>query len=100
MIEGIFLVKRVGPKSTITGKDGSQISKINVVLTNKECRMGENGTYAQDVDYAMDLIGERADNFTAQEGQCLVAQLHCRVREYNGDFYSEIKLGKYCYFNS
>lgn len=94
-MEGIFFVKAVGQPQTIQGKNGENLAKLNIVLSTKEVRMGDNGAYAIDQDYAIDLLGDRASNFTLPVGTWLVASLSSVAREYQGSYFGENRLTRY-----
>ena len=94
-MEGIYFVKHVGAiENKTTGK--GDLAKRTVVLTSKECRVGDSGVYAIDVDHVVDLIGERAQNFTPQAGEWIVASIQPIAREYNGSYFGELRLNRYC----
>lgn len=94
-MEGIFFVKAVGQPQTIQGKNGDNLAKLNIVLSTKEVRMGDNGAYAIDQDYAIDLIGDRASGFNLPIGTWLVASISSVAREYNGTYFAENRLNRY-----
>lgn len=95
-MDSIFYIKKVGSKQTIPGRNGENISKLTIVISTKECRMGDNGTFASDQDFVVDLLGERADNFNLVEGSWIVGSLSFTVREYNESFFQDIRLNRYC----
>lgn len=95
-MEGIYFVKAVGQPQTIQGKNGENLAKLNIVLSTKEVRMGDNGAYAIDQDFAIDLIGDRAQNFNLPVGTWLVASISSVAREYNGTYFAENRLNRYC----
>jgi len=95
-MEGIFFVKAVGQPQTIQGKNGESLAKLNIVLSTKEVRIGDNGAYAIDQEYAIDLIGDRASNFNLAVGSWLVASISSVAREYNGTYFAENRLNRYC----
>lgn len=94
-MDAIFFIKNVGNKQTITSAKGEHISKLTIVITTKECRMGDNGTYTSDQDFAVDLLGDRADNFNLSEGAWIVGSVNFSVREYQGNYFQEIRLSRY-----
>lgn len=94
-MEGIYFVKAVGQPQTIQGKNGENLAKLNIVLSTKEVRMGDNGAYAIDQDFAIDLIGDRAQNFNLPVGTWLVASISSVAREYNGTYFAENRLNRY-----
>lgn len=94
-MEGIYFVKHVGANNPIQGKNGEQVAKRTIVLTTKECRIGDSGAYAIDVDIVIDLLGDRATNFTPQVGEWIVASITSVAREYNGGFFGENRLARY-----
>ena len=94
-MEGIYFVKAVGQPQTIQGKNGENFAKLNIVLSTKEVRMGDNGAYAIDQDFAIDLIGDRAQNFNLPVGTWLVASISSVAREYNGTYFAENRLNRY-----
>lgn len=95
----IFYVKSVGAMFPIKSKNGEEIMKRNVVLATWECRSGDSGPYAAEQAFAVDLIGERAENCALQEGQYIVADLTFATREYNGSYFGDVRLVKYVAMN-
>lgn len=95
-MDAIFYVKKVGELTGVQLSNGESIDKRNVVLTSRECRVNENGVYAHDQDFAVDILGDRAKNFQLKENTWVVATLSFSVREYNSTFYPEIRLVRYC----
>ena len=95
-MDSIFFIKKVGTKTTIPGRNGENISKLTIVISTKECRMGDNGTFATDQDFVVDLLGERADNFNLTEGSWIVGSLSFTAREYNGSYFQDIRLNRFC----
>lgn len=95
-MEGIFFVKAVGTPETITTQKGEKLAKLNIVLSTKETRSGDSGCYVVDVDFAIDLLGERAENFTFKKDDWLVANISPSTREYKGSYLSENRLIRYC----
>lgn len=95
-MEGIFVIKAVGQPQTIQGKNGENLAKLSIVLTTKECRIGDSGCYAIDQDFAIDLIGDRANNFCLPVGTWVVASISSVAREYNGTYFAENRLNRYC----
>ena len=87
-------IKKVGNVQTIQNQKGEQIAKISIVLTSKECRTGDMGTYAYEQDYVVDLLGDRASQFPYQAGEWVVASLGFTAREYNGSFFQDIRLNR------
>lgn len=94
-MDSIFFVKKVGEKISIRNSRGENIDKLSVVLTTKECRSGDSGVYAADVDFAVDLLGERAASFSVGEGEWLVGTLSFSTREYNGGYFQDVRLNRY-----
>lgn len=94
-MDGIFFVKAVGQPQTIQGKNGENLAKLNIVLSTKECRFGDNGTYAVDQDFAIDLIGDRATGFNVPQSSWIAASISSVAREYNGSFFAENRLNRY-----
>lgn len=94
-MNGIFYVKSVVTLEPVTNRNGELISKKNVVLSNRICRNGDDGAYAAEQDYAIDLLGERADAFTLQTNDLLAAELSFAARPYNNTHFPEIRLLKY-----
>lgn len=88
-------VKYAGEVQQVKTSNGSVMAKRNIVLTEKECRTGENGLYLSDVDYAIDLLGDRATQFDLNPGDWIVANLTMSAREYNGVHYPEVRLLRY-----
>ena len=95
-MEGIFYIKSVGQMQSIKSQKGDDIAKLSIVITTKEARIGENGCYAQEQNFAVDLLGDRAKNFTQQVGEWIVGSLSFGVREYNGQYYPDVRLTRYC----
>lgn len=91
----IFFIKKVCDQATIQNTKGDSLSKRTIVLTTKECRSSDYGTHAVDQDYVIDLLGERADNFSLPEGSWMVGDLSFSARENNGSFYPQISLTRY-----
>lgn len=91
-----LFVKHVGEIQQVTTSNGSVIAKRNIVLCEKECRTGENGIYVTDVDYAIDLLGDRATQFDLQQGDWIAASLSFSAREFNSVYYAEVRLIRYC----
>ena len=94
-MEGIYFVKAVGTPETITTQKGDQLTKLNIVLATKETRVGDTGCYAVDVEFAIDLLGDRANNFSLTIGTWLVANIAVNAREYNGKYSPEFRLIRY-----
>lgn len=95
-MEGIFFVKHVGQMQSIKGKNGEDIPKLSVVISTKEARIGDSGCYGLDQDFVVDLLGDRAKNFNYKPGEWIVASLSFAVREYNGQYYPDVRLTSYC----
>lgn len=95
-MEGIVFVKYVGACANIQNSKGEQIAKRTIVLTSKECRIGDSGAYAIDVDHVIDLLGDRATNFSCAQGDWLVASITSTAREYNGSYFGENRLTRFC----
>lgn len=96
-MEKIVFLKTKSAKTTVTNSKGEQMSKLSVVLTTKELRMGESGVYATDADMVFDLIGDRADAFdqNVQQNDWLAIEYTTQAREYNGTYYGENRLTRY-----
>lgn len=95
-MEGIFFVKSVGQMQCITNqKSGEQIAKLSIVISTKEVRSSDNGSYAMDQDFCIDLLGERATGFTLQPGNWLSGSLRFVAHEYEGSFFQEVRLNRY-----
>lgn len=95
-MDAIFYVKKVGELTDVLLNNGETINKRNVVITSRECRVSDSGVYAYDQDFAVDILGERAKGFQLKENSWIVATLSFSTREYNGMFYPEIKMVRYC----
>lgn len=95
-MEGIFFVKKVGDITRVAKANGDVFNKRNIVITARVCRMGDGGLYTQDQDFAIDLKGDRADTFDLKENTWIAANLSFSTYEYNGAFYPEIRLVRYC----
>ena len=98
-MDGIFYVKKCGSVETVKSSKGESMSKRTVVLATKECRSGENGTYAVNQELVVDLLGERAENFNVPEGSLIAANYNVLVREHDGQFYQDARLSRYCRLN-
>lgn len=95
-MEGIFFVKHVGQMQSITNqKSGEQLAKLSIVLSSKEVRSSDNGAYATDQDFCIDLLGERATGFTLQPGDLLSASISFAAHEYNGTYFQDVRLNRY-----
>lgn len=94
-MESIFYLKKVGQKDTIQSKNGN-LSKITIVLSTKECRIGDSGTYPIDQDFVVDLIGDRAENLCLKEGEWFIGSLSFTAREHQGSYFQDIRLNRYC----
>lgn len=95
-MEGIFYIKHVGQIQGIKSQKGEDIAKLSIVITTKEARIGENGCYAQEQDFVVDLLGDRAKNFVHKVGEWIVGSLSFTVREYNSQYYPDVRLTRYC----
>lgn len=95
-MDAIFYVKKVGELTDLLLNNGETVKKRNVVITSRECRVSENGVYAHEQDFAVDILGNRATSFQLTENTWIVATLSFSVREHNGTFFPEIKLVRYC----
>lgn len=95
-MEATFFVKHVGNMQNITNQKGEQIAKLSIVISTKEVRMGDNGSYAIDHDFCVDLLGERATGFNLKQGEWLVGSLSFSAREYQGSYFQDIRLNRYC----
>lgn len=95
-MEGIFYVKKCGTLENVPSKSGETLNKRTVVLSTKECRVGDSGTYCIDQDLVFDLFHDRAVNFNVAEGQLLVISYGTVAREINGNVYAENRLNRYC----
>lgn len=95
-MEGIFFVKHVGQMQSITNqKSGEQLAKLSIVLSSKEVRSSDNGSYATDQDFCIDLLGERATGFTLQPSDLLSASISFAAHEYNGTYFQDVRLNRY-----
>ena len=96
-MEGFFYVKHVSEVQNVQTQNGDVIQKVNVVLSSKECRVGEGGVYAAEVDYAADMLGERCRAFAEQvkRGEWITATLLFMVHEYNGAYRQDVRLGRW-----
>lgn len=94
-MESIFFIKHVGDLSNISVK-GEQLAKRTLVISTKECRVGDGGTYGIDQDFVIDLLGERATTFNLNVGEWLVGSVSFTAREYNGQYYPDVRLTRYC----
>lgn len=97
-MEGIFFVKHVGQMQSITSqKSGEQIAKLSIVLSTKEVRSSDNGSYAIDQDFCIDLLGERATGWGLQPADWVSASLNFTARpSSNGGYFQDIRLNRYC----
>ena len=97
-MEGIFFVKHVGQMQSITSqKSGEQVAKLSIVLSTKEVRSSDNGSYAIDQDFCIDLLGERATGFTLQPNDWITASLSFTAKtSTNGGYFQDIRMNRYC----
>lgn len=95
-MDAIFIVKKVGELTGVQLPNGDCIDKRTVVLTTRECRIGENGVYAHEQDFVVDILGDRARCFLLKEQTWIVATLSFSYRVNGDKFYPEIKLVRYC----
>lgn len=95
-MEGIFFVKHVGQMQSITNqKSGKQVAKLSIVISTKEVRSSDNGSYAIDQDFCIDLLGERASGWALKQGEWLIDSLSFSSREHDGNFFQDIRLSRY-----
>lgn len=95
-MEGILFVKHVGQMQSITNqKSGEQVAKLSVVLSAKEVRSSDNGSYAIDQDFCINLLGERASEWSLKQGEWLIGNLSFSSREHDGSFFQDIRLSRY-----
>lgn len=95
-MEGIFFIKSIGQmQSILNQKSGENIAKLQIVITTKEVRSSDNGTYSLEQDFAIDLLGERASSFSLNQGDWIAASLSFSVRSFNGVFYQDVRLNRY-----
>lgn len=96
-MEGTFFIKYVGQLQSITSqKTGEQVAKLSIVISTKEVRSSDNGSYAIDQDFCIDLLGERATGFNLQVNDWLIASLSFTARPSStGGYFQDIRLNRY-----
>lgn len=95
-MEGIFFIKWVGTPTSIEVK-GEQIAKLSIVISNRLPRSGDNGVYAIDQDFSIDLLGERATGWSLKQGDWITASLSFTAKpSTNGGYFQDIRLIRYC----
>ena len=95
-MEGIFFVKHVGQMQSITNqKSGEQLAKLSIVLSTKEVRSSDNGSYAIDQDFCIDLLGERATGWSLNQNEWLAGNLSFSAHAHEGCFFQDIRLNRY-----
>lgn len=97
-MEQIFIVKQVGEITTIAVNTDTQ-PKRTVLLSSYIPRATENGIQPVEQTFLVDLIGERARTFSAQQGDLIAACLNFTVRAHQDRFFQSISLLRYVKLN-
>lgn len=75
------ITKNVLLEPWVNEQTGASMSKRNVVIETKECRVGNSGVYAADISYAVMLLGDNADQFPYNVGDWVAASLSFVTKE-------------------
>ena len=97
-MEQIFIVKQVGEMTTISMNTDTQ-PKRTVLLSSYIPRATENGIQPVEQSFMVDLIGERARTFSAQQGDLIAACLNFTVRSGQDRLFQNITLLRYVKLN-
>ena len=95
-MEATVYVKYVGEKEQFVNSKGEQITKLTVIMTQKECRTIDGQTLPTENDLVFELLNDRAENFYPQQGEWLCISYMTMAHEYNGRWFGENRLGRYC----